>query len=103
MIWVKGMNGNGYAWDGCSVKFKIKDIWFGVPEGIINQSTGLPKTYRASLVHDLLYQFRKQIRKDIKWGQADREFYLLLKEDEFSFAKIYYIMTRIFGWTCWFF
>jgi len=31
-IIIKGTNYKGYAWDGCSPKIKIKDVYFGTPE-----------------------------------------------------------------------
>ena len=48
----------GYAWDGCSPKFNILDLFvLGTPDGIRDIETGKAKTYYASLVHDALYQF----------------------------------------------
>ena len=47
-----------YTWDGCTPKFSILDIFvIGTPDGIKNINTGKPKTYFASLVHDVLYQY----------------------------------------------
>ena len=39
-VTVKGSHGNGYAWDGCSPKFKMKDIYFGTPEAVLNLASG---------------------------------------------------------------
>lgn len=39
----------GYAWNGCTPKFYLLGIWWGTPD--------FPSTIRASLWHDVLYQF----------------------------------------------
>ncbi len=50
----------GYAWDGCSPKKYIFGVlYFGVPDG--NLYFGKPWTYYASLVHDVLCQYRNDI------------------------------------------
>ena len=101
MIIVKGTNKDGYAWDGCSPKIKIKDIYFGTPEAVLNFETGKSKTYYASLVHDVLYQFSKDIKLFVKRKQVDREFYIILKEHKFRFAGLYYGVVRLLGWLFW--
>ncbi|MBN1406132.1 MAG: hypothetical protein JW946_06405 [Candidatus Omnitrophica bacterium] len=100
-IIVKGTNRQGYAWDGCSPKIKIKDIYFGTPEAVLNFNTGQSKTYYASLIHDVLYQFNKDIKPPIKRIDADREFYCILKKDNFRFAAAYYRAVRVLGWLYW--
>lgn len=100
-IIVKGTNYKGYAWDGCSPKLKIKDICLGTPEGVLNFSTGKSKTYHASLIHDVFYQFSRQIKSFITRKEVDREFYIILKNESFCFAKIYYAGVRAFGWIWW--
>ena len=87
-IMIKGTNYKGYAWDGCSPKIKIKDIYMGVPEAVLNFGTGQSKTYYASLVHDVFYQFSKKVRSFIKRKEVDREFYAILKRDNFRFASL---------------
>jgi len=101
LILIKGTNHKGYAWDGCSSKFKIKDIYIGVPEAVLNFGTGQSKTYYASLVHDVFYQFSKKVRLFIKRKEVDREFYAILKRDNFRFALLYYSFVRILGWIWW--
>ena len=103
-------NGNArvladYAWDGCTPKFSVLDIAFGVPDGIPNQSTKKPKAYYASLLHDVLYQF---LDNDLPLSRAnaDRIFLDILKRDQFAPRLIYYMAVRIFGgvshlFTCW--
>ncbi|MDD5567625.1 MAG: hypothetical protein PHY88_00185 [Candidatus Omnitrophica bacterium] len=102
MVTVKGSYSRGYAWDGCSPKFKIKDIYIGVPEAVLNFGTGQSKTYYASLVHDVFYQFSKKVRPFIRRRQVDREFYAILKRDNFRFAPLYYFFVRAFGWIWWY-
>ena len=101
-ITIKGSNKNGYAWDGCSPKpVKIADMYFGTPEGVLNYTTGQPKTYYASMIHDVLYQFSKDIKRLVKRNEADKEFYAILKRDTFRSARFYYWSVRSFGWIWW--
>ena len=100
-VTVKGSNKKGYAWDGCSPKIKIKDIYFGTPEAVLNFETGKSKTYYASLIHDVFYQFSKDIKSFIKRKEVDREFYVILKKHGFRFAKTYYEIVRFLGWLFW--
>lgn len=98
---MKGSHGKGYAWDGCSPKFKIKDIYFGIPEAVLNWGTGKSKTYYASLIHDVFYQFSKDIKSFVRRKEVDRQFYAILKRDQFRFARIYYLSVRYLGWIYW--
>ncbi len=84
---VKGTNYKGYAWDGCSPKLKIKDIYVGTFEGVLNLDAGQSKTYYASLIHDVFYQFSKDVKSFIKRREVDREFYIILKNNGFRFAN----------------
>ena len=43
----------GYAWDGCTPKVCFLDLLVGTPDGAVYEGTGRPKTYYASLVHDV--------------------------------------------------
>lgn len=63
-----------YSWDGITLAFDSQE------------------TYYASLVHDFLYQFRCT-RKYV----ADLVFYTQLNEDNFPFAKEYYLAVAVFG------
>ncbi len=100
-VLVKGTNKNGYAWDGCSPKIKLKDIYFGIPEAVLNFKTGQSKTFYASLIHDVFYQFSKDVKSFVKRKQVDKEFYVILKQDEFRFAILYYYAVRLLGWLSW--
>ena len=59
---VKGTHYKGYAWDGCSPKMKIKDVYLGTLEAVLCPETGQSKTYYASLIHDVFYQFSRGLR-----------------------------------------
>jgi hypothetical protein len=100
-VTVKGTYHSGYAWDGCSPKLKIKDIYLGTFEGVLNFSTGRSKTYYASLIHDIFYQFSREIKTLVRRKEVDREFYIILKNNDFKLAKLYYIGVRLFGWLYW--
>lgn len=85
-----------YAWDGCTPKFSLFDIVFGVPDGIPNRITRKPKAYYASLLHDALYQFL-DADLPLSRAQADRVFLELLTRDRFAPRPIYYAAVRVFG------
>lgn len=99
---VKGTYYRGYAWDGCSPKVKIKDLYFGACEGVLNFDTRHSKTYYASLIHDVFYQFSPEVRSFIARKEVDDEFYSLLKRDGFRCASLYYAAVRLFGWIWWY-
>lgn len=102
-IMVKGTHDRGYAWDGCSPKWKIGDVYIGTPEAVLNYDTRQSKTYYASLVHDVFYQFNKEIRSLVRRKEIDREFYVILKRDGFKHARLYFWFVRAFGWYWWYF
>ena len=85
-----------YAWDGCTPKFCLFDVVFGVPDGVVHKITKRPKTYYVSLIHDILYQFLDDglplSRKD-----ADDCFLQLMRESDFALSQIYYWVVRWFG------
>jgi len=74
---------------------------WGTPEGVLNVATHKSKTYYASLVHDALYQFSGQMKSFITRKEVDREFYLILSENKFKSARMYYHAVRLFGWRHW--
>ncbi|MBN1871230.1 MAG: hypothetical protein JW800_01510 [Candidatus Omnitrophica bacterium] len=100
-VTVKGSHDRGYAWDGCSPKIKVWDIYFGTSEAVLNYDTGQSKTYYASMIHDVFYQFNKDLRSIVRRREIDREFYNILKRDGFCFAGLYYCVVRAFGWIWW--
>jgi len=85
-----------YSWDGASPKVWALGRWIGTPDGSIDERTGLPRTYYATLVHDALYQFALPngiyTRKEI-----DEIFLKMLVEADFKQAKLYYRAVRWFG------
>jgi len=85
-----------YAWDGCTPKFCLLDLVFGVPDGVVHKRTKRPKTYYASLVHDALYQFMDD-DLPLSRKEADLCFLRLMQESEFALSKLYYLAVRCFG------
>lgn len=86
----------GYAWDGCTPKICILDILVGTPDGAVYSTTGRPKTYYASLVHDALYQFLPD-GLPLTRAQCDVCFLRLMERDNFTLRHVYYGAVRIFG------
>jgi len=68
----------GYAWDGCTL------------------APDTDKTHIASMVHDALYQYGKQLK--LKRKVADIWFQHLLSSEAFKWSKLYYRGVRMFGW-----
>lgn len=87
---------SGYAWDGCTPKFSVWDIVFGIPDGIPNERTKKPKTYYASLFHDALYQFL-DAGLPISRKDADQIFLELMTRDHFAPRQLYFLAVRLFG------
>jgi hypothetical protein len=85
-----------YAWDGCSPKGAFLDQIWGTPDGMIDLKTEKPKTYLASLFHDVLYQFGSQT--GVTRSEADQLFLACMKEMDFFWAYPYYAAVRAFGW-----
>ena len=90
----------GYAWNGCTPKIVVLDQLIGTPDGAVHKSTGRPKTYFATMVHDALYQF---LRAESPYSrrQADRFFLQLMGESEFVLRHVYWIAVRALGWISW--
>lgn len=68
----------------------------------MNWDTGVSKTFYASLIHDVFYQFSKDARPFIKRREIDREFRSILIRDQFRFAQLYYFFVRLLGWIWWY-
>ncbi len=85
-----------YSWDGCTPKFCVLHLLFGVPDGVIDSTTKHPKTYHASLVHDVLYQFLSD-GLGIHRRDADRCFLRLMKETGFAWRYPYFWAVWLFG------
>ena len=84
-----------YSWDGCSPKFTVFGKVFGTPDGKIVK--GLPKTYYASLVHDVLYQNLENKNNPFNRKEIDLLFLYLLRVNDFHAAGLYYLGVRWFG------
>lgn len=100
-ITIKGSNFNGYAWDGCSPKWKFMDVAIGTPEGVLNAQSMISKTYYPSLVHDIFYQFSFHIKDKVKRKDVDLHFYDMLLANNFRLSKVYYGAVRSFGGFSW--
>jgi len=90
-----------YTWDGCTPTYYLPLIgWIGTPDGKRN-ADGIPQTYYASLVHDVLCQFRSEIL--ISKAATVEVFYDLLIDGGFSKqrATIYATVVRWFGPQDW--
>lgn len=85
-----------YAWDGCTPKFSLFDIVFGIPDGIPNENTKKPKAYYASLMHDVFYQFI-DAKLPLTRKQIDRIFLEILERDRFAPRWVYYAVVRLLG------
>lgn len=84
----------GYATDGCSPKWQpLGLITIGTPDGALH--FGLPWTYWASLVHDVLCQFADQIA--ICRNDATRVFKDILIRDEWPLTPVYVGFVHVFG------
>lgn len=86
----------GYSWDGCSPKFKIMGKIYGVPDGPLDKK-GRPKTWRASLFHDVLCQYQDDPRMPFSREEIDDIFSALLTADEFEYQRLYYKAVRLLG------
>ena len=93
-IIVKGTNKEGYSWDGCSPKFVVFDLLIGTNDG--RMVNNYPITYYASMLHDILYQYKKEIEFTRK--QVDMEFKRQLEIKKFKLSSVYYFFVRCFGW-----
>lgn len=99
IITIKGSYKKGYAWDGCTPKINLLQITWGNFDGKLKRFASgnyKPYTYYASMIHDVLYQYKRCVPVTRK--EADLILYKMLKEAGFIWAGIYYIGVRAFGW-----
>lgn len=84
-----------YAWNGCSPKYYIGypplGKWIGTPD--------FEKTRKASLGHDILFQFATLHK--ISFYEANKLFRLWLEDEEFTLAEQYYEAVDAFGRDYW--
>lgn len=69
----------GFTWDGCTPKFRIFGIIFGVPD--------FNETYRASAIHDFLINHEDE--HSMSRYEMDMIFDKLLQEDNFKYRCLY--------------
>ena len=97
-ITVKGKNGDGYAWDGCTPKVNKFDITWGNFDGKLirfKPRDYKPMTYYASMIHDVLYQYKSEAPVTRK--EADIIFKDMLEEVKFKWRRLFYLGVRWFG------
>ena len=87
----------GYAWNGCSPKIEVLDLIIGTPDGRSSRTDYKPLTFRASMVHDAIYQFKEVI--PITRKEADEVFDDELFRASFFWRKLYVFFVRAFGGT----
>ncbi len=98
-ITVKGTHENGYAWDGCTPKKNFLQITWGNFDGMLkrfDKGDYKPYTYYASMIHDVLYQYKRCVPVTRK--ETDKIFYHMLKDAGYCWAYIYYLGVRALGW-----
>ncbi|MCB0804935.1 MAG: DUF1353 domain-containing protein [Bacteroidales bacterium] len=98
-ITVKGSHKSGYAWDGCTPKWNLFHITWGNFDGMIKKfgpKDYKPYTYYASMVHDLLYQYKRCAPVTRK--ETDKIFLHMLRDAGFMWAGLFYFGVRAFGW-----
>jgi len=87
-------NTTGYAWDGCTPKVSLLNLAIvGVPDGHVDYRTMKPFTYRASMVHDALYQYLDTI--PIKKRDVDLLFLKMM--GDFKLRHVYHFFVKYFG------
>ena len=84
----------GYAWDGCSPKYKVLGKIIGIPDGP-TMSDGYPQTAWASLCHDALCQFKHEL--PIHKEQSLSIFDTMLRECHWWARGIYLFAVDKFG------
>ncbi len=91
----------GYAWDGCSPKFRIGNLYLGTWDGtlddIMGRDTSKPRCYYPSCVHDVGYQFMHHQDFPYRRDQLDVFFLDLMEFYDFKLRVPYYLAVRTFG------
>jgi hypothetical protein len=85
----------GYSWDGCTPKAYVGipplGVWVGTPD--------FDETIDASLVHDVLFQFAKVGK--YTFASANYQFYMMMVNNSFKLASVYYQAVTDFGKKFW--
>lgn len=87
----------GYAWDGCSPKWKWGWLLFGTPDGAPNPATAYPYTYFASCLHDAMLQWEDDTHMPYSRAEIDRIFLERLLVEGFPAAWLYYRAVRFYS------
>jgi hypothetical protein len=94
-ITLKGSFDRGYAWDGCTPKGHFIDLIWGTPDGRLDYRTEKPLTYYASMIHDVIYQFKQEL--PISRREADILFARIMQESKFMWWWLYGFAVIAFG------
>lgn len=92
---IRASLGKGYAWDGCTPKWELLDLIVGTPDGRLDYLTEEPITYYASMVHDILYQFKDEI--PVSRNTADKLFHIIMKQADYWWRGLYFAIVSLFG------
>ncbi len=92
----------GFAYDGCTPKFKLGKRIVGVWDGFYIQHEDEGEIYQAckyaSLVHDFLYQIKQaNVDCSLTYSEIDNLFYQMLVEEDFGFAGLYFLAVRCYS------
>lgn len=102
-IWGSAVNSTisimrGYATDGCSPKLTVrlfgKRIRIGVWDGF-KMANGEQQLREASLHHDIMVQFRDQLK--VKPKKYNRKFYEEMQKVKFPLAFVYYMAVSLWS------
>ena len=80
---------SGYAWNGCSPKMGAGPLWLGTPD--------FHGTRKASLVHDVLFQFSPTAHFRATFGQCNEQFRRHMLRHDFPLAEVYFAAVQKFG------
>lgn len=72
----------GYAWNGCSPKISAGPLWLGTPD--------FQATRKASLVHDVLFQFSGTKHFRATFPQCNEQFRRHMLRHDFPLTEIYF-------------
>lgn len=80
---------SGYEWNGCSPKIGTGIWWLGTPD--------FPGTRKASLVHDVLFQFSPTQHFRASFWQCNEQFRRHMLRHDFLLCELYFHAVQKFG------
>jgi len=83
---------SGFKWNGCSTKFRIQGVYYGLSDGSI-MASGYEKLYHPSLMTIALYFNRCSLKTDT----IDLMFYEYAVKNGFRCSFLYYFGLKTFG------